>query len=381
MSGRLAILGAGGFVGSRLIESLVLAGQTDVRAIVRSYRNMAGFCRFGAAVDVRLADAEVADGLTEALHGIQTVVNLTTGVPAGIERSTSAIYDACRRARVARFIHLSSAVVYGDVETPTGDDNPPVTNHWMPYARAKAASEVWLRERLGADDLDVVVLRPGIVWGVRSPHTMGFAKSLCAKNTFLVDDGHGIFNGVYIDNLVASIHASAAAPGRVAGFYNVGDRETITWRTFYDALGAPLGCDASRLPQVSGERFQHSIGSTIDTIQALPPVNALYHRLKTRIPDGVKAAIKARLAGPYQYERHASTYAQRPSVDRELWHLQRVRHKLPVDKFAAKFQYAPPVTFEEGVRKTVSWLGTLGMLVEAGPDLARERIQTVITRR
>jgi nucleoside-diphosphate-sugar epimerase len=261
---------------------------------------------------------------------------------------------------VHRLVHLSSAVVYGDVLSPTGDDDPPLAKHWMPYARAKGASEVWLRERLGDQRLDVVVLRPGIVWGVRSPHTLGFAKSMIGKSAFLVDEGRGIFNGIYIDNLVAAIRASSDAAGRAAGFYNVGDAETVTWRQFFEALGRPLGCDVNRLPRVSGETFPRSVRSTIDTIQSLPLVNELYHRLKTTVPDGVKSAIKARLEGPYNFERRASRYVELPSVDRELWHLQRVRHKLPVDKFGRAFSFTPPVTFPEAARKTVAWLQTLG---------------------
>lgn len=365
----IAIIGAGGFVGSSLIESLVLAGESDrVRAVVRSYRNMAGFCRYGECIDVRLADAEDETALAAALEGVATVVNVTTGPPAGIVKSTRAIHGACRRARVSRFVHLSSAVVYGEVERAIGDDEPPLARHWMPYARAKAEAEVWLRDR-AAQDLDVVVLRPGIVWGVRSPHTLGFAHALTRKASFLVDGGRGIFNGVFIGNLVAAIRAVADHREPVRGFYNVGDAETVSWRQFYEALGAPLGCDAAHLPAVSGEKFPWSLSAAIDVVQSLPLVNETYHKLKTHIPDGVKAAIRARLEGAYSYERHASRYQGEPAVDRELWHLQRVRHKLPIGKFGNKFRFAVPVTFADGVRRTVSWLDTLGLT--AGEQLRR----------
>ncbi len=370
----IAIIGAGGFVGSRLTESLVLSGHTDVRAIVRSYRNMAGLCRFGSTVDVRRADAEVAASLADALAGARTVVNVTTGPPAGIVRSTNTIYDACVQAGVRRFIHLSSAVVYGDVLTQIEDDAPPLDKHWMPYARAKAAAEVWLRTRVGRDALDLVVLRPGIVWGVRSPHTIDIARSLASKSAFLVGGGAGVFNGIYIDNLVASISACSAHEGSAAGFYNVGDRETITWREFFEVLGEPLGCDMRRLAEVSGDRFPRSLGSTVDTIQSLPLVNELYHRLKTRVPDGLKAAIKARLEGQYDYSRHGASYAAAPSVSRELWHLQRVRHKLPIDKFAQTFDFSTPVSFLDGIRKTTLWLETLGLVQPVRHQQSKETL-------
>jgi nucleoside-diphosphate-sugar epimerase len=259
--------------------------------------------------------------------------------------------------------------VYGDVSDPIGDDQPPLSRHWMPYARAKAASEVWLRSRAGQEGVEIIVLRPGIVWGVGSPHTMHFARSLAAKSGFLVGDGSGIFNGVYIDNLTSCIRVCADHTKSAPGFYNVGDRETITWREFFDALGPALDCDPARLPAVSGDRFPWSIGAGIDAVQSLGAVNALYHRLKTHIPDGLKATIRARLEGNYRYERHAAAYAVDASVDREQWHLQRVRHKLPTGKFDRTFQYSVPVTFQDGMRRTLTWLASLGMVSPSYPPL------------
>jgi nucleoside-diphosphate-sugar epimerase len=274
--------------------------------------------------------------------------------------SPQTIYEACLEAGVKRFIHLSSAVVYGDVPEPITDDAPPVSGHWMPYARAKAASEVWLRERMGRDALEVIVLRPGIVWGVRSPHTMDLARALAGKGAFLVNDGRGVFNGVYIANLVAAIRAAGNAPSPSSGFYNVGDAETVTWQQFFASLGAPLGCDPQRLARVSGDRFPWSVASFVDMVQNLPVVNGVYHKLKTHIPDGLKAIIRARLEGGYVYERPASGYSTQPGVSRELWHLQRVGHKLPIDKFGRTFGFTPPVPFNEAMRRTVAWLTTLG---------------------
>lgn len=230
----------------------------------------------------------------------------------------------------------------------------------MPYARAKGAAEIWLREQLGRSDLDIVVLRPGIVWGVRSPHTMDIARSLGTRQAYLVGRGRGIFNGIYIDNLVAAIRAAADHAGTAAGFYNVGDTETVTWAGFYRALGGPLGCDIQRLPRVSDSNFPQSLGSIVDTIQNHPLVNGLYHRLKVHIPEAAKAAIRARLEGGYSYDRFPPGYATAPGVSRELWHLQKVRHKLPTEKFSRAFGFANPVSFERGIDKTVAWLGTLG---------------------
>lgn len=364
----IAIIGAGGFVGTSLVEALVLDGRTPVRAVVRAYRNFAGLCRFGSAVKTTVADAENPTALAAALRNAAVAVNLTTGPPAGIVRSTRTIYEACLAANVPRLVHLSSAVVYGQVAEPhLADDAPPLTRHWMPYAKAKAAAENWLRERMSDSSLDVAVVRPGIVWGVRSPHTLDIVQRLLRKDAFLVDGGKGIFNGIYIDNLVACIRACCDSSASAGGFYHVGDAETVTWREFFDALGPDLDCDPSRLAQVPGDRFPWSKSAIVDYVQSLPGVNGLYHRLKSRVPSGWKAAIKSRLAGPYNYEKVASRYSARPSVDRETWHLQKVRHKLPIQKFGERFGFSPPVTFAEAICRTVRWLSFLGLTPSLQP--------------
>lgn len=361
MTGPIAIIGAAGFVGTRLIETLVLDGAKDVRAVVRAYRSMASLARFGPALKVNVADAANVATLTPALRGAAVVVNLTTGAPSSIVPTTKAILAACVAAKVDRLIHLSSAVVYGEVATPSlSDDAPPVRGHWMPYARAKADAEIWLRSQIGAVPCQVAVLRPGIVWGVRSPHTMNVIQSLLAKNAYLVDSGNGVFNAIYIDNLVAGIRACCSHIAGVTGFYNVADRETVTWREFYSALAAACDYDMERIPNVPGDRFPWSTGALLDYVQSLPLVNGLYHRLKSQLPDGIKPRIKALLAGPYNYETTALTYALHPRVDRELWHLQKVQHKLPAQKFSRHFGFVPPVSFAEGIRKTLSWLAFLG---------------------
>src|SRR5262249_2774162 len=153
----------------------------------------------------------------------------------------------------------SSAVVYGNVESDQiSDDSPPLSKHWMPYARAKATSEIWLREKLKAGLLETVVLRPGIVWGARSPHTINITQLLLQKNAFLVNQGNGVFNGIYIDNLLATIRTCCDHTSPVSGFFNVADAELVTWREFYAALGQWLDVDVAQLPNLPPDRFPWS---------------------------------------------------------------------------------------------------------------------------
>ena len=50
--------------------------------------------------------------------------------------------------------------------------------------------------------ITIVVLRPGLIWGPRSPWVLGPASELVNGTAYLVGDGGGICNLIYVDNLV-----------------------------------------------------------------------------------------------------------------------------------------------------------------------------------
>lgn len=358
-SSTIAIIGASGFVGTSLIESLLLQGETRLRAIVRAYRNFASLARYGDRIDIQLADAEDKDSLSKALEGARVAVNLTTGPPKGIVNSTESILAACRHAKVQRLIHLSSAVVYGRVDVPNlVDHSAPARSLWMPYARAKATCEQWLQSHMDALTPEIVVLRPGIVWGPRSPHTLDIAMSLLQSNAYLVHEGKGIFNSIYIDNLIGCIQACIEHCSGVAGFYNVADDPGVTWRELYIALASRLDVDTACIANVSKLPITGKI--IVEYVQQLPWINEFYHRLKRNLPDGLKSALKARLAGAYEYRRMVNEFPSKVEVGREMWHLQQVRHRLPTKKFEHVFNYTPTVSFDEGIARTALWLSASG---------------------
>src|SRR6185503_9310344 len=173
------------------------------------------------------------ESLERALEGCDAVVNLTTGDPSDILRTTENVYAAAVAAGARVLVHLSSATVYGQIERPDlPDDAPPRRDHWMPYARQKGLAEDFLRRRMADGRLAIVVLRPGLIWGPGSPWVLGPASELVRGAAYLV----------------GSIHAAIA--GAVTGFYNVADDERPTWRAFYGALAAGLGADISAVHRV-----------------------------------------------------------------------------------------------------------------------------------
>ncbi|MGB5079756.1 MAG: NAD-dependent epimerase/dehydratase family protein [Burkholderiales bacterium] len=357
MSGRVAIVGAGGFVGTRMLEMAVLGGRTDIVPVVRAFRSVARVANFG--LSHRLGDASSPDSLERALAGCEAVVNLTSGDPAGILHTTQSIYTAAVAAGARLLVHLSSATVFGQVErSDLPDDAPPRLDHWMPYAREKGRAENWLRERMGEGRLAIVVLRPGLIWGPCSPWVLGPAAELVNGGAYLVGDGGGICNLVYVDNLARSIDAVIAHPKQISGFYNVADDETTTWREYYDALAAGLGVDPGTVHTVPGDRYRAGAGGLLEKAKKLPP----YRWLKHRLSPETKAAIKLRLKLALERDRPAQrSAAASPVVTRDMWDLQTTRYRLPTAKFRAVFRHQNPSSFASGLAASLAWLRFVGL--------------------
>ena len=74
---RVGVIGANGFVGSRLVEQWHLEDRVDVVPIVRRPEAAASVLRFG--LDCRVADALDEHGLARALAGCDAVVHAAPG--------------------------------------------------------------------------------------------------------------------------------------------------------------------------------------------------------------------------------------------------------------------------------------------------------------
>jgi 2-alkyl-3-oxoalkanoate reductase len=356
MRGGVAIIGASGFVGARLLEVAVLGGRTDIVPVVRAFRSVGRIANLG--LSYRLGDAARAEALEAALAGCEAVVNLTSADPADILRTTQGVYTAAVAAGARLLVHLSSATVFGQVERPDlPDDAPPLLDHWMPYAREKGRAENWLRDRMAERRLAVVVLRPGLIWGPRSPWVLRPAAELVSGTAWLVGDGEGICNLMYVDNLVRSIDAVVAHGSPVPGFYNVADDETTTWREYYAALAAGLGVDMATVHKVPGYRYRAGVRGLVEELRNLPPYRWLTHRLS---PE-TKAAIKLRLRRALERDRPERRAANAsPVVARDLWHLQTTRHRLSTTRFRATFGHCNQHSFASGVAASLGWLRFAG---------------------
>lgn len=167
------VTGAGGFIGPHVVAALSARGAR-VRALVGA----PGQSVAELPADVETFVAEIADAaaLRAIVEGADAVVHLAG--PASVRESlshpvecmqthlggTASILDACRHARVARFVYMSSAEVYGRPRVvPVNEDDP--LEPRSPYGAAKASAEYAVRAYAASFGLTSAILRPFSVYG------------------------------------------------------------------------------------------------------------------------------------------------------------------------------------------------------------------------
>jgi 2-alkyl-3-oxoalkanoate reductase len=360
---KVAVTGASGFVGNRVVEELLLGGRHDVVPVVHSYSSLALPGRF--AIEWQVADHFDADGLTRAFAGCECVVHAAFGSP--LKGMNQAVYQAADRAGVRRLVVLSSASIYNQNVAPgTTEASPLPQTLATSYNAAKIAGDDAIRALRAKGRTEIVFLMPSVVFGPRSQWVAGFAEQLLQGTAYIINDGQGICNTVYIDNLVEAIRLAMTAPDVDGESFFISDRETVTWAEFYGPMLRAFGATFEDLhllrdpvlpTESTRERLRLRVQGVIET-KAL-------QRVKPHIPRGLMATYKALVVRPLTARRAAPNVWQpagekRPNMVRDLGLLQLCAYKLPNEKAAKLLSYAPPVAFAEGMRRSVEWLRFAG---------------------
>lgn len=147
---RVAVTGASGFIGSVLVPALRARGH-EVRAVTRGAMTLeASF----AGTDVLVHLANLAHGRAE-LSRLNLVNVEGTRKVAALAAATG----------VRRVLYLSSVKAVGEESgaRPLAGSEPPAPRD--AYGRSKLAAEHMLQEVAAASGLEVVVLRPPLVYG------------------------------------------------------------------------------------------------------------------------------------------------------------------------------------------------------------------------
>lgn len=291
----IAVTGASGFVGRRLIAHLGSSGASPVAISRRPEAD-------AAARHVSVDDYGDVAGLARQLRGVESLIHLAARAhqdsagAADIElfraanvQTTLNVAQACMAAGVRRLVFVSSIGVNGSrSEHPFTERDAPAPSE--PYAVSKWEAERALAALAARSSMNVVIVRPPLVYGPGCPGNFGrlvrwTASSrlvplgaLTAPRTF-----------VFLDNLVEALAVAAQHPAIANSTFLVADSSDVTVgdvvrilasvlqpgrrvvvnlppallalaaslagrRSAYEKLAAPLQVDASAFSRATGWR-------------------------------------------------------------------------------------------------------------------------------
>jgi nucleoside-diphosphate-sugar epimerase len=255
MLGRFLITGGTGFVGRALVSELVANGS-QVKALVRKVSTYLPVEIEQVMVD--LGEIEDEGAIKDVFAGVEVVIHAAARAHMMQDRSadplaefrklnrdaTLALAGLAADAGVKRFVFLSSIGVNGNNNMkPFGEKDTP--NPQEPYAISKYEAEQGLLPLAKKTGMEVVIIRPPLVYGPNAPGNFGSLVNWLRRGVPLpLGAIHNKRSFVALDNLVNFIALCAdrsQAPKAVNQVFLISDGEDVSTtqllRRVADALG------------------------------------------------------------------------------------------------------------------------------------------------
>lgn len=244
------VTGGTGFVGRALVPALAACGHRVAVLTRRAAPAEQG-------IEWRAGDLRDPASLARALDGIETVVHLAAALPAagvppeairGVNvDGTRELARAAARAGVSRFIHGSSAGVYGDGMGSRPHEETEQAAPATPYERSKLEGEAAVIAELAGTDVSWVVLRPSGVQGPGRAATADFYRRIRRQPLWVHGPATVIVQPTDVGDLVQGILRALDRPAVAGDVINIGGAEALRYPDLIGRIARLLGVRVRQL--------------------------------------------------------------------------------------------------------------------------------------
>lgn len=319
---KVLITGAGGFIGSHLVDSQLEQGH-EVRA-VDLHLDLLQHQSTNSHLEALQGNITDESFVKQIVTGVDIVYHLASAhldVSLSDEHyrhvnvgGTLSLLEAAQQAGVKRFVHCSSVGVIGDVENPpaseTTDCHP--TNI---YERTKLEGERAALAYFERTGFPVVVMRPAWVYGPRCPRTAKLMRTISKGRFFFFGNGQNMRHPVYISDAVRALELCASTDGVNGEVFIIGGEHAVPVSELVNVMCKEMGLRSPKLhlPIALGLLGGYSLELIFKLIGKQPPFS-------------------------------------RRSVDFFLKH-----NAYDIEKAKQKLGYQPRIDLRTGIQKTIQW--------------------------
>lgn len=231
---KVLITGAGGFIGSHLVDSQLERGN-DVRAVdlhLDLLRHQAAHPHL-EAIRGDITDRNIVERLVDGIDIVYHLASAHLDVSLSDEHyhrvnvvATRSLLEAARQAGVKRFVHCSSVGVIGDVKHPPADETTgchPVNI----YERTKLEGERTVLDFARRTNFPVVVMRPAWVYGPRCPRTAKLIRTITKGRFPIFGSGKNLRHPVYITDAIRGLELCAETPDIEGHVFIIAGESTV----------------------------------------------------------------------------------------------------------------------------------------------------------
>jgi nucleoside-diphosphate-sugar epimerase len=251
---QILITGSSGFVGVKVVETLLGRGFVNLRCFVRPSSRLDRLrqvlSRFpDANVELVTGDLLSREDTRKAAQGVSVIYHLAAGFDKSFAGAfmnsaltTRNLIDAfLQYGRPRRFVNISSFSVYSNLKLKRGallDESCPLEEasqeRYDAYGFGKLKQEEMVREYGTTHDLPYVILRPGTIFGPGKPDLSG-RVGVGTFGLFIQVGGSNLLPLTFVDNCAEAIVVAGLRPGVDGETFNVVDDELLTSSQFLRA--------------------------------------------------------------------------------------------------------------------------------------------------
>ena len=330
----ILVTGATGFIGSHLTERLA-KGKEKIRVLVRDKNEIGYIEEFDVKIkeDIEIVEGDLSDkeSLLKATKDIEKVFHLAAiSRPMNIEThvyydinvtGTRNLLEACEENKVKKIVHVSSMSVFGFSRDgkPLNENSPrlPVSE----YGKSKKEGEELVIDFCKKNKIELVVVRPPMVYGGRDMQFFKLFKLINTGNFPLIKQGKAKIEFCFVKNLVEGI-VLADERGKNLEGYNISNGETYSIKQVF-----------SEISKAEGKR--------------LFPISIPY--------------LIVKIAGSF-IEKIYSVFGKKAPFNSGTAEWMSNDNEIDMSKAKKELGYKIKFPLEKGIKETVDWYKDKGML-------------------